>query len=226
MTWHDLLFAHWTVPVADLRPLVPEPLCIDTYEGEAWIGVVPFGMKNIRHRLLPRLPGTSRFPELNVRTYVTVDDKPGVWFFSLDATNRLAVAVARRCFHLPYLHARMSLEQSVEGRIHYRCQRVHRGAPQARFAASYEPAGPAYQTRPGDLDHWLTARYCLYSADSRGRVWRGEIDHQPWSLQIATAQFTEDEMVASLGISRGDRPALLHFVKSLDVVAWTLDPVA
>src|SRR5262245_4554326 len=108
MSWHDLLFAHWPVPVAAMRALVPAPLEVDTFDGAAWIGVVPFRMTRVGPLWLPPIPGVSSFAELNVRTYVTRDDKPGVWFFSLDAANPLAVRTARRFFHLPYFHAAMS----------------------------------------------------------------------------------------------------------------------
>jgi uncharacterized protein YqjF (DUF2071 family) len=226
MTWHDLLFAHWPVAVEKLRKLIPGSLQVDTFDGEAWIGLVPFGMSHVRHRWLPAIPGTSRFPELNVRTYVTVDDKPGVWFFSLDAANRLAVFAARRLFHLPYLNARMSLECDREDRVTYHSERTHRGAVGAELHGSYRPTSPAYSTKEGQLDHWLTARYCLYSADRRGRLYRGEIDHPSWPLQEAEAEFREESMIEPLGITRADRPPLLHFVKRLDVVAWTLEPVA
>jgi len=225
MTWHDLLFAHWPVPISQLTPMLPAGLKLDTFQGEAWIGVVPFGMSGVRHRLLWELPGTSRFPELNVRTYVTCGGKPGVWFFSLDAANRLAVFTARRWFYLPYLHARMSLRGDDDGRVHLSSRRSDRSAPAARFRASYQPVGPVCPTREGQLEHWLTARYCLYACDRRGRLWRGEIDHAPWPLQPATAQFDEDTMLVPLSLSRADCSPLLHFARRIDVVAWTLEPV-
>ncbi len=225
MTWHDLLFAHWPVPVQQLQAIVPSALQIDTFDSEAWIGVVPFGMDNVHHRWLPRIPGTYRFPELNVRTYVTVNDQPGVWFFSLDAANRLAVLAARRWFYLPYLNARMSLHCNNDNEVRFRSQRTHRGATPARFVGGYRSAGPQHQTREGSLDHWLTSRYCLYSADRRGRVWRGEIDHEPWPLQAATMEIEENTMLAPLPVTCADCQPLLHFAKKLDVVAWTLEPV-
>ena len=120
----------------------------------------------------------------------------------------------------------MSLTRSDDNAIRFHSQRTHRGAPAARFRASYQPTGPEYQAQEGQLDHWLTARYCLYSADRHRQVWRGDIDHQPWQLQQATAEFEEESMVAPLGITRADCQPLLHFVKKLDVVAWTLEAVS
>ena len=137
MTWHDLLFAHWPVPAEQLRALIPPILEVDTFQGQAWVGVVPFGMSNVRPRLLPAVPGLSRFPELNVRSYVTVQGKPGVWFFSLDAANPLAVYLARRFFYLPYLHAKMSLQSNGEV-VQYSSLRTHRGVAPAQFRGSYK----------------------------------------------------------------------------------------
>src|ERR1700758_2464987 len=107
-TWHDLLFAHWPIRQEQLRPLVPPQLPLDTFDGQCWVGVVPFWMSGVRARGVPPLPGLARFPELNVRTYVAYKDKPGVYFFSLDAANFPAVWAARTFFHLPYFYARMS----------------------------------------------------------------------------------------------------------------------
>ena len=147
-TWHDLLFAHWRIDAALLRPLIPAPLEIDTFQNEAWIGVVPFRMSGVRLRATPALPALSAFPELNVRTYVTYGGKPGVWFFSLDAANAIAVSVARAWFHLPYFNARMRCE-SRNGWIEYTSERTHRGAASAKLRARYRPAGEIFlaQTR-------------------------------------------------------------------------------
>lgn len=136
MRWDDLLFMHWPVHAELLRPLISAGLELDTFEGDAWIGIVPFGMSRVRARLLPPIPWTTEFLELNVRTYVTCRGQPGVWFFSLDAASRLAVRVARRKFHLPYFDARMSI-RSENGKIRYESTPTHRGAPPAAFSATY-----------------------------------------------------------------------------------------
>src|SRR5579883_2963608 len=124
--WHELLFAHWPLAPASLRPLIPSLLDLDTFEGEAWLGVVPFRMSHVRPRGIPPIEGLSSFPELNVRTYVSARGLPGVYFFSLDAGNPVAVAIARSLFHLPYFNARMQCEQ-VDDAIHYTSHRTHRG---------------------------------------------------------------------------------------------------
>ncbi len=224
MQWHDLLFMHWPLPVAALRAHIPPALTIDTFDGMAWIGVVPFHMRGVRPRYLPELPGLATFPELNVRTYVIAGDKPGVWFFSLDAANPLAVRGARWMFHLPYYDARMLSERTGE-QVNYASRRTHRGAAAATFQARYGPTGPVYQAVPGTIDHWLTERYCLYAADRRGRAWRGEIHHPPWPLQPAAADVILNRMTHQINLDLPDLPPLLHFTHRLDVVAWMLQPV-
>src|SRR5947209_10714189 len=154
-SWHDLLFAHWPIEPAVLRPRIPAKLEIDTFDGKAWLGIVPFSMTGVRLRATPPIPWLSAFPELNVRTYVTVEDKPGVWFFSLDAANPLAVIAARLSFHLPYFNAHMAC-RIENGWIHYRSDRTHRNAPAASFLGRYLPTGPTYNPRPGTLEHFLT----------------------------------------------------------------------
>ena len=223
-TWHDLIFAHWPIAVEQLRSLIPAGLRIDTYEGQAWVGVVPFRMSGIRPRLLPPVPWLSAFPELNVRTYVIADDKPGVWFFSLEAANPVAVAVARWWYLLPYFRAQMSCR--TEGTdIAYASRRVHRGAPAANFFAQYRPTGAVFQARRGSLEYWLTERYCLYTTDARRQIYRGEIDHPPWPLQLAEAAIRENTMTLSLDIRLPEVPPLLHFARQQDVVVWPLTRV-
>jgi uncharacterized protein YqjF (DUF2071 family) len=219
MCWHDLLFAHWPVAAGPLRALLPEGLQLDLFEGQAWLGVVPFGMRGVRPRGLPAVPHLSAFPEINLRTYVTRDGKPGVWFFSLDAARWLAVRLARR-IHLPYFDAQMKLASSNDGWIEYRSRRVHRYAAHAEFHGRYRPTGPAYQSRDGQLDHWLTHRYALYTADQRGRLARLEVHHPPWSLQPAEVELSINRMSEQIGIELPPVPELVHFSASLDVVAW------
>ncbi len=216
--WHDLLFAHWPFDVEVVRRLVPASLPLDTWDGAAWIGVVPFRMSGVRLRLTPPLPGLSAFPELNVRTYVTLDGKPGVFFFSLDAASRIAVAGARRLFHLPYHHARMTARADGDA-IAYDSSRITEGAV---LRARYRPTGPASPAAAASLDDWLTARYCLYTLDGTGRVRRCEIDHPAWPLQPAEASLEANTMLAPLGLEPPRTPPLLHFSRRLAVRVWPL----
>ncbi len=224
MGWRDLLFAHWTVDAAVLRRLIPERLELDLFDGRGYVGAVPFRMEGVTLRMAPPIPGLHAFPELNLRTYVKAGGKPGVWFFSLDAGQRFAVRVARRFSHLAYFDARFDIRNSGES-IEYSAVRTHRGSPSAAFKASYRAAGAVFQSAPGSLDAWLTDRYCLYSADGAGHIYRGEIDHQPWPLQRAAAEVQVNTLGDWLGIGMKGPPEALHFAKSLDVHAWLVDRV-
>jgi uncharacterized protein YqjF (DUF2071 family) len=220
--WHDLLFMHWRVSADILRGLIPASLEIDAFDGNAWVGVVPFRMSGIRMRGMPPIPGTSAFAELNVRTYVTVGGKAGVWFFGLDAASALAVAAARRWFHLPYFRAQMAIANKPDGVIDYRSRRTHRGAPAADLRVSYKPTGEVFNARPGSTEYFLTERYCLYAFDGR-HIFRGEIDHAPWPLQPAEAEIRHNTMAAASGIMLPNEKPLLHFAKFQDVRIWGLN---
>ncbi len=227
-SWQDLLFAHWPVPASAVQRLLPSGLALDRYAGEAWVSVVPFRMHGVRPRFTPAAPWVSSFPELNVRTYVKSSDgeepRPGVFFFSLDAGNPLAVAMARRFYHLPYFRAQMEC-RTEEGGIRYSSRRTHKGAPEADFRAAYRPTGPVYRAAPDSLEQWLVERYCLYSVDRAGRVYRGEIHHRPWPLQPAEAEFGRNWVAQAHGLFLPDTEPLLHFVERLDVLAWWVEEV-
>src|ERR1700730_18314424 len=219
--WHDLLFAHWTVPVETLRPVIPRGLEIDTFDKHAWLGVVPFRMAGVRMRGTPAIPGFSRFPELNVRTYVVRDGKPGVWFLSLEAANALAVWGARTFFHLRYFFAAMSCAED-SGWIRYESRRKDRRASPASLRARYRAIRDVFHAAPGSIEHFLAERYCLYTADENGRIIRCEIHHPPWPLQWAEAAIQENTMAAAGGISIPEQtPELLHFSRRQEVVVWT-----
>lgn len=222
MTWSELLFAHWPVEPDAVSCLLPAGVELDTHDGRAWIGVVPFLMSNVTPRFCPPLPRLSRFLELNVRTYVNVDGKPGVWFFSLDAQSRFAVRAARATFNLPYMDAAMSLSNDGSGAIHYQSRRTHRGEPTANFDATYRSTDEFSEAKTGSLEHWLTARYCLYSANRRGCILRGEIDHAPW--QLASAMYIEriNTMINPLDIQLRGEPHVLC-AKPINVQAWLVE---
>ena len=220
-TWHDLLFAHWPLPPSVVAPLLPAGLPLDTFDGQAWLGVVPFHMTGIRLRLIPPLPGLSAFPELNVRTYATLAGKPGVYFLSLDAANRVAVATARRWFHLPYVHASMGSRWEGEA-VRYVSERTR--SP-AAFRARFGPSGPVFRARPGSLDHWLTERYCLYVANRHGTLYRGDVHHLPWPVQPAWAEIAVNTMAEAAGLRLPETAPRLHFSRRLEVRVWGLEQV-
>jgi uncharacterized protein YqjF (DUF2071 family) len=215
-TWADLLFAHWPVPVERIQPFVPPPLEVDTFDGMAWIGLIPFEMSEIRLRFLP-VPVTVPFPEINVRTYVILDGKPAVFFLSLDASNRLAVGAAKLTYHLPYFHAKMSIKRTA-AEIHFQSER--KGGEQ-RFSAIYRPASEPFTARPGSIEHWLTERYrfcCLCPRTQR--IYGGDICHEPWRLQAAEAVIRENTMGDQYGIDMSKAPVHLLYAQGVVARIW------
>ena len=221
--WAELGFLHWPVPVAALRGIIPRALTIDAHEGQAYVGVVPFTVTGARPMLMPPLPWVSDFHEVNVRTYVHLDGAdPGVWFFSLDASNPVVVAAARALFLLPYHHARMEMDVDPGG-IDFRSERT--GAATAACALRYEPMGRAEPAAAGSLEHFLAERYLLYTA-SDGRLWQAQVHHEPYPLQAARAQVLREGLVAAAGIERPDEPPpLVHFAREVNVEIFALRDV-
>jgi uncharacterized protein YqjF (DUF2071 family) len=228
MVWEDLLFMHWPIDPKEMRKIVPDQFELDLFDGQAWLGVVPFRMSGVRPRCFPAIPGMigksnpSCFLELNVRTYVKVNGKAGVLFFSLDAESKLAVRAARRFFHLPYFDARMACTHGNDGWFDYECRRTHANAPSALFRVRYRPTPdcePESSVR-GSLAHFLTERYCLFVLNKQRQPLVGEIHHEPWPLRNAEVMIQHLDMTKDLGIELGDLPHCSHFAKRLHVVAW------
>ena len=217
-TWDRLLFAHWRVPEDELRRHVPAELPLDTFDGSAWVGITPFQLNGLRVRGLLPLPYLSSFPELNVRTYVTLDGKAGIYFFSLDAASALAVEAARRLYRLPYFRARMSADVRVDEVSYLSMRSEDRPAV---FRATYRATGAHEPPTPGSLEHFLTERYCLFTLHE-GRPHWAEIHHPPWPLQTAEAEIAENTMPPP-GIELRGEP-LLHYSERQDVVIWGLEP--
>ncbi|MFT9848460.1 YqjF family protein [Aneurinibacillus sp. REN35] len=217
-TWNHLLFAHWPVSVSYIKEFIPSPLHVDTLDGFAWVGIVPFDMSHIRLRGLPPIPGTSSFPEINVRTYVTYDGKPGVFFFSLDAAHLLAVIAARKLLSLPYYRARIDVRLTAK-EIIYHSHRIHRPSYPASFRAHYTPTSDVFYASPGSMEQWLTERYCLYTYDDR-YIYRGDIHHTPWELQHAGADIVHSSMLAPLRFPLAKDQPILHYAKKKKVVIW------
>jgi hypothetical protein len=225
--WNDLLFAHWPIPVGEMARLIPAGLEVDTFDGYAWIGVVPFWMDQVRTRAAGErcvtFPGTATFCELNLRTYVRsqLTDRHGVYFFSLDAASLLAVIGARALFHLPYFLASMHQQIGTDGSVEYSSRRLLTGRS-VRFNARYRGLGHAAgPSSPGTLEYFLTERYCLFTR-RRGQVQVGHIHHLPWPLEPAEAEISLNELPAAHGITLPDRPPVLHFARKLDVYLWSL----
>ena len=216
-TWTDLLFAHWEIELEALRRHLPGELEVDTHEGRAYLGITPFGVENLRLRGMPALPAISSFLELNCRTYVSHGgEKPGIWFFSLDASSRLAVEAARRLYKLPYFHARLTRPPRST------CSRNDAERPHV-WEATYEAEGPVQPAEPGTLEHFLTERYCLYTTDEAGALHRAEIHHPPWPLQGAVAEI-DTNTIPPDGLEVAGEP-LVHFSGRQDVLIWALEAI-
>ncbi len=228
--WNNLLFAHWPVPAAVLAGLLPEGLAPDIFDGSAWIGVVPFSMDRIQLRGAPSFPGARKFPELNLRTYVreTHTNQVGVYFFSLDASNLIAVTIARTFFQLPYYWAQMHVQASDDGReFRYRSERLI-GPKPASFRATYRSLQRSLVqeiSSPGTIEHFLTERYRLYTTDRRGNLFKGDIHHVPWPLEAAEAEFEINQLPHAHGIRLPDTAPLLLFARELVVYVWSLEMV-
>ena len=219
MTWRDLLFAHWPVNADIVARRLPDGVSVDTYDGDAYLGVVPFVMADIRPR---GVPVGLRFGELNLRTYVNVDGRPGVYFFNLDADDRVGVGLARALFQLPYYRAEMDIRTQGEGtnrEVTFRSHRRGTDAAPAEFDATYAPAGGFETPAPDSLDAFLTERYRFYTTDDGGRLYYGDIDHEPWSLAPATAEIRTNTLFSANGFERPDGDPRLRFAAPIDVTA-------
>lgn len=219
MRWLDLLFAHWPLSPSACDDLLPFGLDLDTFEGQAWLGIVPFTMDDVAPRGLPVVPRLGRFPEVNVRTYVRHRGRPGVFFLSLDAASRVTVEGARIVFRLPYFRADMASVPSGDA-IAYRSRRTDRRGTPATFTARYRATGPGAPAAPGSLEDWLTRRMRLFSVDGRGRILRTEIDHPDWLLRPAEAEIIDNTMAAAHGLALPDAPPHLLMADRLDVHGW------
>ena len=220
-TWGKLLFIHWRIDEQLLRPLIPPQLEIDTYHGSAWIAIAPFTMWDIRALppfLLP-VPGLSSAHELNVRTYVYLDNVPGVWFFSLDCNSSAAVFAARTFYHLPYYNADIELTEDDAGSIDYSLTRTN--DPPAEFAATWKTGKRLPISEPGSLEFFLTERYCLFS-EHNDSLYEARIHHRPWPLQSAELVSLESTMIESHGLLTLKEEPHLHYCEELSVEIWPL----
>lgn len=216
MRWHDLMFAHWPIDTAALRPLVPRGLEIDTYDGRAWVGVVPFRMDGVRLRGLPPMPTAGAFAEINVRTYVTDGRKPGVWFLSLDAPSRLGIAIARRWYRLNYSYARIACRHEGDW-VRYESRRGDGGA---EFVGRYRPVGEPFTAPRASLERWLCERYCMYAGGWDRPIYRGEIHHGPWELRRCEVEVERNTMAEALGLALPGTVPHALFATRMETVVW------
>jgi uncharacterized protein len=228
--WRDLLFIHWTVPVEAVQRLVAPQLTVESFDGVAWVGLVPFDIYGSRPRWLPAVPGISDFPETNVRTYVHhKGSSPGVWFFSLDAASSLGVRLARRFLSLPYYRADLSVARNGRGR-NYRGRRQWPGPLGAEYAilAEFgEPAQAPHTTSeghaiPGSLEHFLIERYLLYTVSPENRLLRGQVHHAPYPLRTARVTELQQSMLSVNGLLTPGEPQHVVFSDGVDVEIFPL----
>jgi uncharacterized protein YqjF (DUF2071 family) len=227
--WNDLLFAHWPVPAQKIQALLPEGLSANTFEGSAWLGVVPFWLDRIKLRGVPAIPGMRGFPDLNLRTYVRDGETGtlGVYFFSLDCSNLLAVGVARGIFHLPYHWAEMRLEQRSEREFAFYSRRRLSSRP-VLFKARYRGLGPTTrlaECRSGTLEHFLMERSCLFSINRVGQLVRANLHYVPWPLEEAEAEIECNDLASSIGIQLPNQDPVLHYSRRQAVYIWPAELV-
>jgi uncharacterized protein YqjF (DUF2071 family)/predicted DCC family thiol-disulfide oxidoreductase YuxK len=221
--WQHLSFLHWPVDAGALQRLLPAGLTVDTFQGQAFVGLVPFTMGNVRPAPLPPVPGLSHFHEFNVRTYVLDrQGRPGVWFFSLDAASRVAVTLGRRWFKLPYFLAEMELGIAGGNQRHYRCARMGPFAAGCDLLTTF--SGAARPAIAGTLEHFLIERYFLFTHSSEGLL-RGQVHHSPYLVQTARAELRSETLLAAAGIARPESAPLVHYSAGVEVEVFGLQPV-
>lgn len=219
--WARLLFLHWRVPADEVRPRIPAGLEVDTHDGQAWIGLVPFAVRNARPVFLPAVPGLSSFDEVNVRTYVHYRGRdPGVWFFSLDASSRVAVGAARTFFKLGYRFAEMSAHVDGES-VSFHSRRIAPGPLPATCEMRYAPRGEVAHAGPGTLEHFLVERYVLYAAHG-ARLYQGRVHHEPYPLQTAAVDGLSEDLLAAGGFRRPAGEPLVHYASGVGVEVFPI----
>jgi uncharacterized protein YqjF (DUF2071 family) len=224
--WNDLLFLHWGFAPERVAPLLPDGLELDLFEGRAYVGLVPFQMTNVRPHFVPDLGRlshfTTRFPELNVRTYVLRDGVPGVWFFSLDAASSLAVLAARSWFKLPYFKARMKMRQGKNG-FDFWSKRLWPFPSNASCRVQFQPTGEARPAQPGSLDEFLVERYVLYSRRGQ-QLFRGRVFHEPYRVQSARVSVLRETNLRAAGFPRPQTQPHVLYSRGVQVEVWGLEP--
>lgn len=228
--WHHLLFLHWEISPNDLQGLLPAGLDLDTFEGKAFVGLIPFTMTGVRPVFTPPLPWASSFHEVNVRTYVHRGGRdPGVWFFSLDASSTLAVSTARGAYKLPYFYSEIEMRASDDPlpSIDFQSDRNDsRGVMPAHSHILYRPLeGSVQAAAPGTLDFFLVERYVLYAVDENRQLHRARVHHQPYLLQPAEVSELEETLVWAAGIRRSQDAPIRHYARGVNVKVYVLEKV-
>ncbi|WP_256391402.1 YqjF family protein [Natronoarchaeum rubrum] len=217
MGWRHLLFENWPVDPDVMDAHLPEGLAPDTHDGSAWLSVVPFTNVAVRPKGVPESLGI-RLPELNLRTYVTRDGVPSVYFFSLDAQGVASVLGARIFHHLPYFYARISLEVT-DGRVRFRSRRRHPGARPVHYEGTYWPTGEPFAAPDDDFGEFLVERYRFYTEAQDGSIRYTDVAHDPWTLYPADADIETNTLLSAHGFAEPDAEPVYYYSPGLDVVA-------
>jgi uncharacterized protein YqjF (DUF2071 family) len=224
MGWRHLLFENWPVDSGVVTAHLPDRLAVDTHDDSAWLSVVPFTNVNLRPTGFPESIGLP-LPELNLRTYVTCDGEPGVYFFNLDAQGVLSVIGARLFQHLPYYYARTSLNWA-DGRVQFKSRRLHPGERPAHYEASYWPTGEPFASTDDPLAQFLVERYRFYTQAQDGSIRYADVDHEPWTLYPAEREVDTNELFTANGFAEPDSEPVSYYSPGVDVAAspskrWT-----
>ena len=214
--WHHLLFLHWKIPADALRSALPPALTVDLFQGEAWVSLIPFTIRNSRPAFSPPIPYIGDFHEVNVRTYVRLGSRPGIYFFSLDAASWSAVLAARAAFKLPYHFARMEM-RIEDALVHYHSERKWPGPVPATCTIGYKLASERLDTaKPGTIEYFLIERYTLFT-ESDGVIYEAEVEHEPYRLRSGMVEKLEETLVWAAGLKHADQPPLVHYSPGVSV---------
>jgi uncharacterized protein YqjF (DUF2071 family) len=218
MTWRDLLFASWRIPVEALRSKVPPELELDTFDGSAWVTLVPMGVTDMHWRGIPPIPGMEGFRELNLRTYIKRNDRPGIYFLSIECPAAFSDWIARHFFGVPYFEAQIAAF-SDGATFHFASERTAKNQPPAALFSTFRPATESFPPAPGSLASFLVERYCLYFVHG-GEVYRGDIHHGEWKLHNAEAELDVNTITKAAGVELAAKPDHTVFVAQTDTLIW------
>lgn len=218
MTWRDLMFASWRLPAEVVRPKVPPELELDTFDGSAYVTLVPMRVTDMHWRGIPPIPGMEGFRELNLRTYIKRNDRPGVYFLSIECPAAFSDWIARHFFGVPYYAAEIATYRDGDC-FRFASERTQKGQPPAALFSQFRPVGQAAPPAPGSLESFLVERYSLYFAGD-GHVWRGDIQHDQWQLFQAEVQLDVNTISTAAGLELGPKPDHAAYVVQTDTLIF------
>ncbi|MBS4197060.1 YqjF family protein [Lederbergia citri] len=220
--WRDVLFMHLPIKPEKLQPYIPSAVEIDTFEDYAWLGVIVFKIDGIFPRGFPPVSIRPAFPEINLRTYVRCNDKPGIYFLSLDVDDWTSCSLAKRWLHVPYHPAKISF-QKIEQSYHFESNRNHHIPIICK--GSYTPKSEIFYPENMTLDHWLTERYCFFSHNQKSNVYCLDIHHHPWPLQRAEATIHSNDLCRPFNFDFENETPIFHYSQGVDALIWNIKKI-